>query len=178
MLRLITAFIICLIVSGCSSNSKTVQTHPAEESEDILVQSRTLAADNHLEQGKALYFKGKYSQASKHLVRSIANNFRSWESHYFLGLCQQKQGRHDRAIGSFNNALKFCPIDKLIAAKLSYHLGFSWEKEGYLHKASEKYSSALKLNPDLAAAQMGVERIKAKTENADTKTDGKDDIAF
>jgi len=178
MLRITLIMVFCLVIAGCSSNTKTIQTHPAEDEGLTLNQGRAVAADNHLEQGKALYFKGKYAQAIKHLMRSITNNYNSWESHYFLGLCQQKKERYDRSIGSFNNALKYCPPEKLIIAKITYNLGFSWEKEGYLHKAAEKYSLALKMNPDLAAAQLGTERIKSKTADSDKTQENKDEKAF
>lgn len=178
MLKISVLTVFCLTIIGCSSNTKTIKTQPVEEEGIVLNRGRAVAADNHLEQGKALYFKGKHTQAIKHLTRSISANFKNWESHYFLGLCQQKMERYDRSIGSFNNALKYCPSEKLIIAKISYNLGFSWEKEGYLHKAAEKYGYALKMNPDLAAAQSGADRIKSKTGDSDKTKKNKNEKTF
>lgn len=178
MLKILTLLSMALLIIGCSSGPGTIKTYPADEEGIVLNKGQAQAADNHVEQGKKLYFKGKYVQAEKHLIRSIAKDFRNWEAHYFLGLCQQKLARFDRSIGSFGNALKYCPNDKLIVAKVSFNLGYSWEKEGYLKKAAEKYKFALKMNPNLAAARAGADRIKAKGEKADKASSDKKDKAF
>ncbi len=174
-----TAIIISigLLLTACSSSHKTVQTLPAKDGEKVMNKGQAIATDNHLEQGKALYFKGKYKQAAQHLVKVITTDFENWEAHHFLGLCQQRQKRYDRSIGSFNNALKFCPAEKQTLAKISYHLGLSWEREGYLYKAAEKYEYALKLDPRLAAARAGSDRVKAKTEKAEKSAKAKKEEA-
>ncbi len=178
MRRFIYLLIIGSLVAGCGSKTTTIKTNPADEASLAFVQSQAVAANNHLEQGKALYFKGKHNQAIKHLVRAISNDFKNWEAHYFLGLCQQKTRRYDRSIGSFNNSLKFCPSDNVTLACLSYVLGVSWEKEGYLHKAGEKYACALKMNPGLSEARAGIERIRVKTIKAEARKDERDKKAF
>jgi tetratricopeptide (TPR) repeat protein len=178
MRRFIYLLIIGSLIIGCGSKTTTIKTNPADEVSLAFAHSQVVAANNHLEQGKALYFRGKHNQAVKHLIRAISNDFKNWEAHYFLGLCQQKTRRYDRSIGSFNNSLKFCPSDKVILARLSYALGVSWEKEGYLHKAGDKYAHALKMNPGLSEARAGVKRIRAKTIKAETRKDKRDKKAF
>ena len=80
---------------------------------------------------------------------------------------QQKQKRYDRSIGSFNNSLKYAPIDRAIRAKIHYTLGISWEEEGYLHQAKDKYMQATRLDPRLDSAKIALERVTAKTLQAE-----------
>lgn len=158
-----------VLVSGCATKTTVIKTHPAETGPTELKHSKVIVSDNHLEQGKRLYFKGKYNQATKHLIRSIANNNNNWEAYYYLGLTQQKRERFDRAIGSFNNSLKYAPTDRIVRAQIHYALGVSWENEGYLSKAGEKYKRAIKLNPDYKQAKVAAGRVKDKALKAETR---------
>ncbi len=163
---LLFAFAV-LAMMGCSSSTETIKSHAVDDAPTAIKQTETLVADSHFDQGKRLYFTGDYYQATKHFIRSIATNRMNWQAHYYLGLCQQKTGRFDRAIGSFNNSLKFCPSDDDVIARINYALGISWENEGYLHKARAKYGYAFKLNPTLMEAKAGMDRVEAKVTQAE-----------
>ena len=160
---------IMVFTVGCSTKTTIIKTSPIDEAPESFKQSQTIASDNHLDEAKKLYFAGKYEQAIKHLVRSIASNSENWETYYYLGLVQQKKERFDQAIGSFNNSLKYAPADNRTKAKITFSLAFSWEQEGYLDKAREKYLQAMNLDPDLQSAQAAIDRVKAKTEKTDKK---------
>ncbi len=179
-MRAITVFIaIMIFAAGCATRTVVIKTHPADEAPQTIQNSKTIVADNHLEQGKHLYFKGKYDQATKHFVRSIANNRRNWEAYYYLGLTQQQQKRHDRAIGSFNNSIKYVPADVETRARVYYALGISWEEEGYLVNAKEKFKMALKFQPGYTQARVAIERVNNKALQAESrKKTRKDAKAF
>jgi tetratricopeptide (TPR) repeat protein len=163
----ITLIAIFVIAAGCTVKKVAVETHPTENSAQTIQQSKVIVSNNHLEQGKKLYYKGKYKQAIKHFVRSIANNRENWEAYYYHGLAQQKLNRYDRSIGSFNYSVRYAPPDRVIIAKINLALGESWEEEGYLDLATEKYTQAVRLNPKLDSAKVGLERIKIKTMKAE-----------
>lgn len=177
---LITLIAIVIFAAGCTTKMTVIKTHPADNAPQSIKQSKAVVSDNHLEQGKHLYFKGKFNQATKHFIRSIANNRENWEAYYYLGLTQQKKDRYDRAIGSLNNSLKFAPPDQEIRAKINYALGISWEHEGYLVKANDKYKKAYKLNSKYTQAKVAIDRIKTKTLKAEKikKSRKKGDKAF
>jgi tetratricopeptide (TPR) repeat protein len=166
---LIILIAIAILVTGCATKTTVIKTHPAENGPTDIKHSKVIVSDNHLEQGKRLYFKGKYNQATKHFIRSIANNSENWEAYYFLGLTQQKKERFDRSIGSFNNSLKFAPADRMIRSQINYALGLSWEQENYLAKAAEKFNKAIKLNPNYTQAKVAAGRVKDKTLKAETR---------
>lgn len=157
----ILAIMLALMV-GCATRTVVIKDNPAETASQQVQKTKVKVADNHLEQGKRLYFQGKYNQATKHLIRSIANDNTNWETYYYLGLTQQKRERFDRAIGSFNNSLKFVPNDPTIKAQIFYALGVSWEEEGYLQKAKQMYTQAVQLNPQYSQAKVANDRVKAR----------------
>ncbi len=163
----ITLIAILVIAAGCTVKKVAVETHPTDTPTQTVQQSKVIVSDNHLEQGKKMYYKDKYSQAVKHFVRSIANNRENWEAYYYLGLAQQKQGRYDRSIGSFNNSVRYAPPNRAIIAKIDLALGESWEEEGYLDRATEKYSQAARLDPKLNSARLALKRVQAKTLKAE-----------
>jgi len=166
---------IGLVFGGCSSNTTVIKARPSDNAENSIHNSQNLAADNHVEQGKRLYYKGKYTQATKHFIRALANNKRNWEAHYYYGLTQQKLNHYDRSIGSFTNAIKYCPQSADIVAEITCCLAVSWEEEGFLYKARDKFNEALKLSPDLDFARVGVKRVEAKVLNAESKSKNKKD---
>ncbi len=163
----ITIIAIFVIATGCTVKKVAVENHPTDNATQTIKESKVIVSGNHLEQGKKLYYKGKYNQAVKHFVRSIASNRENWEAYYYLGLAQQKQGRYDRSIGSFNNSIRYAPPDRPTIAKINYALGESWEEEGYLDRATEKFSAAMRMDPKLGSAKLGLERVKAKTLKAE-----------
>ncbi len=167
MRTMIVLIAVVIFAVGCSTKKVVIETHPTEDAPQTIKESKVIVSDNHLEQGKHLYFKGKYNQAIKHFVRSIANNRENWEAYYYLGLTQQKQARYDRSIGSFNNSLKYAPVDRKVRAEIHFALGMSWEEEGYLYRAKDKYTQAVRLNPQLGRAKVGLERVKNKTLKAE-----------
>ncbi len=158
---------VILLAFGCAKRQQVVETFTTDDATQIVKQGGDQASASHVEQGKALYRKGNYNQAGKHLIRAIANNQENWEAHYYLGLVMQQEGHSDRAIGSFNNCLKYCPAAHPILIDVYYALGESWEKEGYLDKAKEKYQMALAINPMMPSAKAGIARIKDKEIKAD-----------
>jgi tetratricopeptide (TPR) repeat protein len=169
-MRLFTVLIAIIVFAvGCATKTTVIKTHPTDNAPQSIKHSKAAVSDNHLVQGKRLYFKGKFNQATKHLIRSIANNRENWESYYYLGLTQQKKNRYDRAIGSFNNSLKHAPVDREIRAKINYALGVCWEHDGYFVKASDNYNRAIKLNPDYTQAKIAAQRVKDKALKAEAK---------
>lgn len=169
-MRIFAVLIIVMIfVTGCATKTVVIKSHPADEAPQTVQDTKVVVSDNHLEQGKHLYFKGKFKQATKHFIRSIANNRRNWEAYYYLGLTQQKTKHFDRSIGSFNNSLKYAPEEPQVRAKIFYALGLSWEEEGYLEKANEKYKKALKINPGYLQAKVAADRVRTKTLKAETR---------
>jgi len=179
-MRIVTVLIaIMIFAAGCATKTVVIKAHPTDEAPQAMQDTKVVVSDNHMEQGKHLYFKGKFNQATKHFIRSIANNRQNWEAYYYLGLTQQKTDHYDRAIGSFNNSLKYCPSEPTTRAKIFYALGVSWEEEGYLEKAGEKYKQAIQLDPGYAQAKVATERIRTKTLKAETRKKGnKGDKAF
>lgn len=169
---------ILIFAAGCGTRTVVVKTQPEESPSRVTKRGHEVAADNHLKQGIQLYHLGKYKQSQKHLIRAITNDRKAWEAHYYLGLVQQKMEHYDRSIGAFNNALKYCPQDKPILARINFSLGVSWEKEGYLYKARNKYTLALRFDPTYVAAQAGIDRVKTKTAKAEAKKKSKKDDAF
>jgi Flp pilus assembly protein TadD len=157
------------LMVGCTTRTVVIKDHPADTAPQQVKKTKIKVSDNHLEQGKRLYFREKYSQATKHLIRSIANDNTNWEAYYYLGLTQQKRKRFDRAIGSFNNSLKYVPSGAQLRAQIFYALGVSWEKEGYLEKARQMYTQAVQLNPEYAQAKVANDRVKAKLLTAEIK---------
>jgi tetratricopeptide (TPR) repeat protein len=178
MRPLITAVAIIIFAAGCTTKTTVIKSHPIDEAPQSIHQSETIAAGNHLEQGKQMYYRGEFTQATKHLVRSIASNHENWEAHYYLGLVQQKTGRYDRAIGSFNNSLKYGPPDAKMMAQINYCLGISWENEGYWEKAKEKFSLALQFDPKLDGAKSAVDRVSAKAIEAKKSKKDEGDHAY
>jgi len=164
---LLTILAIIVFTAGCSHKVTVIKTHPVDNAPQEIKKSKVIVSDNHLEQGKHLYFKGKFNQATKHFIRSIANNRENWEAYYYLGLTQQKKERFDRAIGSLNNSLKYAPADRKIRAKINYAIGVSWEQEGYLLKADNIYKQANRLDPEFTQAKVALERIKTKNMQAE-----------
>lgn len=167
MRSLLLLLVAALFIAGCTSTT-VIKTRPVSNGGQSVVKMNK-PAENHTEQGKRMYFKGKYKQAVKHLSRAIAKNQDQWEAHFYLGLCQQKIKRYDRSIGSFNNSLKYCPPDREIIAQLNFYLGKSWEEEGYLAKARDKYILVLKVSPQYAPAKVGLNRIETKSAQAKLK---------
>lgn len=169
-MRVLTILIaIMIFVSGCATRTVVIKSHPTDSAPQAIKDSKATVSDNHLDQGKHLYFKGNYNQATKHFIRSIANNRENWEAYYYLGLTQQKSNRFDRAIGSLNNSLKFAPDDPLVRSDINYALGISWEAEGYFLKADEKFKAAWKLNPKNPQTRAAIERVKNKTLQAQSR---------
>lgn len=166
---ILPAILIALIAMGCSTKTTTIKTHPTDDASSIMKNSNIISSNQHLKQGKHLYLKGKYNQATKHLTRSISGQSENWEAHYYLGLCQQKSERFDRSIGSLSKSLKYCPVGHRLRGNIYYALGISWENEDYLHKAGEKYREAHRLNPDLVEAKAAIKRIEIKTAKAEKK---------
>jgi len=164
---------LMILITGCATRTVVIKANPAEEAPQTVQKTKVVVSDNHLEQGKHLYFKGKYAQATKHFIRSIANNRENWEAYYYLGLTQQKTKHYDRAIGSLNNSLKFAPQERVTRAKIFYALGVSWEEEGYLQKANEKYKQAIQLDPGYSQAKVATERVRTKTLQAEKGKKGK-----
>lgn len=165
---------IMIFAAGCTTKTAVIKTHPSDDAPRPVTQSKVIIANNHLEQGKRLYFQAKYDQATKHFIRAIANNREDWEAYYFLGLTQQKKKRYDRSIGSFNNSLKYAPQDRLLRAKINYALGLSWENEGYLIEAQEKFKLAQRLDPTYKQAKAASKRIELKTAKAEKQSGKKD----
>lgn len=163
----ITLIAVIVFAAGCTVKKVAVETHPTDNPPQTIKPSKVIVSNNHLEQGKKLYYQGKYDQAVKHFVHSIANDRENWETYYFLGLTQQKQERYDRSIGSFNNSVRYAPPDREVLARINLALGESWEQSGYLDRATDKYSQAVRLNPKLDSAKVALERIKIKTMKAE-----------
>lgn len=166
-----------LILTACSGGIKTVDTAVVETSRPVPEETSGIEAGKWLEQGIENYRLGNYNRAIKELTRSIAAFRPNWETHYYLGLSQQKVGHYDRAIGAFNNSLKYCPPDRLIIADINCALGLSWEKSDFLHKAESKYRYALRLNPELTEAQTGINRVRAKEAQTEAEK-AKDERAY
>lgn len=160
---------VLIFIIGCQTKTVVIKTRPVETEQGTIKKGQKISSDNHFNQGKKFYTVGKYKQASKHFIRSISKNKNNWESHYYLGLTLQKQGRFDQAIGSFNYARKCAPKDNIIHASLSYSLGLCWENEGYFARAGELYVKAAKLNPKHDKAKAGIGRTKIKAAKANKK---------
>ena len=166
MRLVILMFLICAFTVGCNTVT-VIRSRPAMETIKHIYPSKKIVSNNHCEQGKKLFFKGKHKQASKHFVRAIGNNPNNWEAHYYLGLCQQKAGHHKRAIVSFDNGLNHAPPNKRVIAEIMFCSGYSLEQIGQYRKAEKKYSLSLKTDPSYIDARKGIKRAKAKLTKAE-----------
>jgi tetratricopeptide (TPR) repeat protein len=164
---LLATLTLMFLLNGCAQRADVIETYPVDDASQVFKQSENQVSEDHLAQGKLMYHKGEYGQATKHLVRALDNNQENWEAYYYLGLVEQKQGQYDRSIGAFNNCLKYCPTTHPLLTEIYLALGESWEKEGYLDKAKEKYSLALGIDPRQPEAKAAMERIRQKELKAD-----------
>lgn len=168
-MRLVILMIfVCAFTVGCN-NVTVIRSRPAMETKKHIKPSKKIVSNNHSEQGKKLFFKGKHKQAAKHFVRAISNNPNNWEAHYYLGLCQQKAGHHNRAIVSFEKGLNHAPPNKRVIAEIMFCSGYSLEQIGQYRKAEKKYSLSLKTDPSYIDSRKGIKRTKAKLTKAEAK---------
>jgi len=174
----LAALTLIFLLNGCAKRAEVADIFPTDDASQVFKQSEDQVSDDHLAQGKQMYRKGEYGQAIKHLIRALDNNQQNWEAYYYLGLVEQKQGQYDRSIGAFNNCLKYCPSAHPLLTEIYFALGESWEKEGYLDKAKEKYGLSLGINPELPAAKSALERIKQRELKADAAKTKEDKGAF
>jgi tetratricopeptide (TPR) repeat protein len=178
MRLLLAALSLSILLTGCAKRAEVVDTYPADDASQVFKQSENQVADDHVTQGKLMYRKAEYGQAIKHLIRALDNNPENWEAYYYLGLVEQKQGQYDRSIGAFNNCLKYAPSAHPLLTEVYLALGASWEKEGYMDKAKEKYTLSLSLNPEQPEAKAALERIKQQELKADAAKNKENKGAF
>ncbi|MFH1700567.1 MAG: tetratricopeptide repeat protein [Candidatus Zixiibacteriota bacterium] len=169
MKRLCAIMAVLFFIIGCQSKTVVIKSRPVETGQETINKGQATSSDNHLIHGIKFYTAGKYKQAAKHFIRAISGNKENWEAHYYMGLTLQKQGRFDRAIGSFKYAQKYAPQDNLVLSRINYSLALSWENEGYFARAGELYTQAAKLNPKDTKARAGIERTKLKSANSNNK---------
>lgn len=159
MRMLMVTLVLGLVVGGCARQSPDIRQSAVDEATQEIRASETLSSDNQLTAGKEEYLKGEYRQAAKHLLRAITNNRQNWEAHYYLGLTEQKLGKHEQAVESFRTSLRYCTPERQATARIDYALGYSYEKLGHLPKAREQYAHAVTLWPDYAEAKEAAARL-------------------
>lgn len=123
---------------------------------------QTVASQNHLNNGKKFYARGRYAKALQEFNKAVAADPRNWEARYYLGLCYQKIERYRESIPEFKLCLEMEDGDKIFISKARFSLAYSLEITGDLDESEVQYKLAYSLDPDNKAAYKGMERVKEK----------------
>lgn len=102
-----------------------------------------------------IFFKENKADAAVEQLRTLlAGNARSAESHYYLGLVADHQGRIQEAFGEYREALRSDPEN----AEAYHKLGLVMVKVGRLGEAITYFRRAVQLKPtfDMARCNLGV----------------------
>jgi predicted CXXCH cytochrome family protein len=99
-----------------------------------------------------------YTGAEFQLQQALAANAASADAHHIYGLVLERTGSLDRARAELEAAVRLAPGMALAASDLADVLALQGRKA----EAVQWYRRALKLDPQLAAAQLGLARISGK----------------
>lgn len=171
---------LAFILFACSGGGNTVVIKHEEPTASKADNRPTNveASDNHLNQAKVMYVKGKYKQTIDHAEKALAFNERNWEAYYYLGLAMQKRRDYQPSLDVFAKGLRYSPDNRFVRSEIHFALGFSWEQMGIFDKATNEYTAALEFNPENIDARQATNRIKIEKtmkgwgKDAKSKIDG------
>jgi tetratricopeptide (TPR) repeat protein len=110
--------------------------------------------------GEASYFQGRNSEALKYFQEYIyiaPEGQRIDTAYYYCGEIYIRLGRFKHADIALSTALHYVPENALWQTRLAY----ARESSGELRQAAEAYEKALALDPQLADARRGLDRVRA-----------------
>ena len=110
--------------------------------------------------GSCLRDLGRYDEAVSMLRQGLDLDERRPDIHNTLGVCFFKQNRFDQAIIHFTRAVELNPASAIDYANLA----LNQEKAGLEDAARENYQIALSLDPDIAFAAAGLDRLQSSAE--------------
>ncbi len=109
--------------------------------------------------GSCLRDLGRYDEAVSMLRQGLDFDERRPDIHNTLGVCFFKQNRFDQAIIHFTRAVELNPASAIDYANLA----LNQEKTGLEDAARENYQIALSLDPEIAFAAAGLDRLQSRT---------------
>lgn len=111
--------------------------------------------------GRAAYGLGRNEEALKffqELITLIPEDTGSGPVYSLVGEIYIRLGQYAHADIAFTSAVNYLPTDALLWSRL----GYAREAAAEYSYARDAYAAALKLNPDLKDAKLGLERIDSK----------------
>ena len=128
--------------------------------------------------GNKLYKDKKYTEAEIEYRKALQKNSKSFEANYNLGNALFRQGKYDKALEQYQNAVPLAASDKQKTAYDFHNLGNTFMSGGKLQEAISAYKMALKSNPkdnetryNLAYAQS---QLKKQQQNQNQNGNGND----
>ena len=112
-----------------------------------------------LKSAEGLYWKGlteclheNYGTALSYFQKSVKQNSKNYEIHFYIGFCYGELGRYQEAIEAYKQAIRIKPDFA------HYNMGIAYCHLGRYHEAIETYKQAIRIKPDFADAHfnMGV----------------------
>ena len=97
--------------------------------------------------GNKLYKDKKYTEAEIEYRKALQKNSKSFEANYNLGNALFRQGKYDKALEQYQNAVPLAASDKQKTAYDFHNLGNTFMSGGKLQEAISAYKMALKSNP-------------------------------
>jgi tetratricopeptide (TPR) repeat protein len=121
----------------------------------IAVTGENAVAENNL--GASLFKAGNLAKAEPHFAEAVRIKRNYPEALVNLGLCRERTGLTNEAIGFYERAVQFQPT-----ALAYYNLANVLSKQGELERAEINYRSALELKPEFADALYNYGALLAK----------------
>jgi Flp pilus assembly protein TadD len=116
-----------------------------------------LLAQTYANLGSTYRALGDDDQAKKNFDESLRLNSNQFNAWLGLGLLAQKQGKLGEAITDLSRSVELQPT-----AQAYLELGRMLTQTGHIPEAIDAYQQALKISPDLAAAQQAIDALRAQ----------------
>ena len=116
-----------------------------------------LLAQTYANLGSTYRALGDDDQAKKNFDESLRLNSNQFNAWLGLGLLAQKQGKLGEAITDLSRSVELQPT-----AQAYLELGRMLTQTGHIPEAIDAYQQALKISPDLAAAQQAIDALRTQ----------------
>ena len=110
----------------------------------------------------ALYLQGNHPVAAQaEFTKAIAFNPNEVNSYLGRGIAERQAANYDAAIADYLRVSELAP-----SAGIYFQLGQTYQEKGDTLRAQGAYMAALRLNPGMREAQIGLELLRTRTEAA------------
>jgi len=156
------SMILCALLFMTHQQIGYWQTNEELWSHTLAVTTNNFVAEDNL--GGALILEGKEEQAHAHFEAAALINPKDPMSHSNLGTYDLQRGQMSEAIQQYKTALELTSDPGLLAQTYA-NLGAAYRTVGDSGTAQENYNHALRLNPNLFNAWLGLGLIAQKQGN-------------